>query len=77
LFDQYKTKIRKSDGCLHLELWKDLDRPNIYFTYSHWESLEYLNQYRDSSTFKDVWPLTKKLFIAPAEVWTVQEKNEL
>jgi len=74
LFDQYKSKIAAAEGCTHLELWRDIHEPNVYFTYSHWREVKYLDQYRDSSTFKEVWPLTKKLFIAAPQVWTVEQK---
>jgi len=77
LFERYKEKIRSTHGCSHLELWKDIDYPNVYFTYSHWDSVGHLEGYRHSTTFKEVWPMTKKLFIAPAEVWTINEKIRL
>lgn len=61
-FDRNKEFIRNSPGCHHLELWQDENDKNIFLTYSHWESEEHLNQYRDSELFKTVWSFTKKLF---------------
>ena len=74
LFDAYRSKIASAEGCTHLELWKDVNESNVYFTYSHWLEVKYLEQYRESATFKEVWPLTKKLFIAAPQVWTVEQK---
>lgn len=61
-FEANKQKIRNFPGCSHLELWQDEDNKNIFMTYSHWQSEESLNQYRDSELFKTVWSFTKTLF---------------
>jgi len=61
-FEVHKKSIRNFPGCLHLELWRDENQKNIFTTYSHWESEEHLNQYRDSELFKSVWKFTKALF---------------
>ena len=74
LFNSNKTKIRSFEGCIHLELLKDINQPNIYFTYSFWEDPKYLSQYRDSELFEVVWGNTKKLFSAKPEAWSVQQK---
>ncbi|NVK83603.1 MAG: antibiotic biosynthesis monooxygenase [Cytophagia bacterium] len=62
LFDQTKEKIRHFPGCKHLELMKDYNDPNIFVTYSYWESEEHLNQYRSSPLFGEVWQATKAKF---------------
>lgn len=64
IFEQSKNKIRAMKGCTFLELWQDLDTPNVCITHSHWESSEDLNQYRDSELFKTTWAKTKVLFAA-------------
>lgn len=61
-FEANKEKIRNFPGCHHLELWQDETQQNIFTTYSHWESEDALNQYRDSELFKSVWAVTKPLF---------------
>lgn len=63
-FEVNKEKIRNFQGCRYLELWQDAQHKNIFMTYSHWESEEALNQYRDSELFKTVWGYTKTLFAA-------------
>lgn len=61
IFRSSKEKIRAFEGCNHVELLQDLHHPNVYSTYSLWDSEEHLNQYRHSSLFGQVWPDTKKL----------------
>jgi quinol monooxygenase YgiN len=74
LFDRYKEEIRNQEGCLHLKLLQDKANPRIFFTYSLWQDEDFLNQYRNSALFAEVWPATKTLFKDKAEAWTVNEK---
>ena len=67
IFDSSKEKIRASEGCHRLELLKDINSPNIFFTYSHWESEEDLNNYRKSELFAATWAKTKEFFAEEAE----------
>jgi len=62
IFNSSKNKIRHFEGCLHLELLKDANQPNVFMTYSYWESENHLNQYRDSELFQKTWAATKALF---------------
>jgi quinol monooxygenase YgiN len=71
LFEERKARIRHFDGCLHLELWQDAHRPEMFFTYSHWASEDFLNHYRFSPFFKETWALTKALFAAPPQAWSI------
>ena len=75
LFHDSEDRIRQMTGCLHLELWQDASSPNIYCTYSHWESEEALNSYRKSALFGEVWPATKALFAAPATAFSNHRFN--
>lgn len=70
-FHENKTAIRNFNGVKHLELLNDKNNPNIYFTYSIWESEQHLEEYRNSELFKNVWSKTKPLFIQKAEAWSV------
>jgi heme-degrading monooxygenase HmoA len=74
LFETRKHLIRHFSGCRHLELWQDANRPNIFFTYSIWETEESLNRYRFSDLFKDIWTKTKALFEEKANAWSVNPK---
>lgn len=71
-FEQVKDKIRAFEGCHHLELWQAKQPENVFFTYSFWESEEYLNNYRHSELFKDTWAKTKILFADKPQAWSVE-----
>ncbi len=62
IFNSSKLHIRSFPGCLHLELHRDAHDPRIFCTYSHWNSPEDLDAYRNSELFGKVWPATKALF---------------
>lgn len=72
IFENKKKKIRNFPGCLHLELWRDANQPNIFFTYSYWGSEDDLNAYRYSELFKETWKNTKVLFSGKPEAWSVE-----
>jgi quinol monooxygenase YgiN len=65
--------IRGSEGCKHVELLRDENSPNIFFTYSLWESEAHLNKYRDSELFNSVWSRVKPLFNDKPQAWSVKE----
>lgn len=74
LFEARKQTIRGFEGCTHLELWQDSNNPQIYFTYSHWDSPTHLDHYRFSEFFKETWALTKALFADKPQAWSVERK---
>src|SRR5690606_10073242 len=76
-FESNKHSIRSFPGCHHLELWQDHPEKNIFVTYSHWESEEALNKYRDSELFKSVWSFTKALFSEKAQAFSVNKLKEV
>ncbi|MDF1672961.1 MAG: antibiotic biosynthesis monooxygenase [Vicingaceae bacterium] len=76
-FEQQKAHIRAFDGIKHLELLNDKNNPNIYFTYSKWESEQHLENYRNSELFKGIWAVTKPMFAAKAEAWSVESIAQL
>lgn len=76
IFAASKALIRASEGCKHLELWQEKKDGNIFFTYSHWDDESYLDKYRHSALFADVWAKTKALFADKPEAWTVLKKEE-
>lgn len=71
LFEDRKQTIRGFRGCTHLELWQDNTHPNIFFTYSMWDSQADLDHYRFSDFFKDTWGKTKALFVDKPQAWSV------
>lgn len=70
-FNAKKNDIRNFAGVEHLELLRDKNNPNIFFTYSYWKSEQDLENYRNSDLFKSVWAVTKPLFTKEAEAWSV------
>jgi len=71
-FNQSKEEIRNVKGCRLLEIYRDKNNSNIFFSYSHWESEEDLNSYRNSDLFKNIWGKTKILFNNKPEAWSVE-----
>lgn len=72
-FERNKTKIKNFKGCRLLELYRDKKDPNVFFTYSYWDSENDLEQYRQSELFKTVWSQIKPLFNAKPEAWSVDK----
>ena len=72
-FNLIKEKIRNSPGNRYLELYQDKNNPEIFFTYSFWETEEDLENYRNSALFDEVWTFTKKLFNDKPEAWSVDK----
>ena len=72
-FNLIKEKIRNSPGNRYLELYQDKDNPEIFFTYSFWETEEDLENYRKSALFDEVWTFTKNLFNDKPEAWSVDK----
>jgi len=70
-FHTRKQTISSFPGCSHLELLQDSTHKNVCFTYSIWQSHAALDHYRFSAFFKDTWGLTKPLFAAKAEAWSL------
>lgn len=62
IFRDNKLAIENFTGCSHLDLLRDVRNPNTFTTYSHWESEDALNEYRNSDLFSIVWSQTKLLF---------------
>jgi len=72
-FEKVKNKIRNTNGCRLLELYRDKTNTTIFFTYSYWETEQDLENYRNSDLFKNVWAKTKPLFNAKPMAWSVDK----
>ncbi|PKG42930.1 putative quinol monooxygenase [Psychroflexus sp. MES1-P1E] len=77
LFQNSKEKIRHFEGCQRLELYQDQKDSSQFFTYSYWVSEEYLNNYRNSALFAEVWKATKAGFSEKAQAWSLDKLVEL
>lgn len=77
IFEDSKAAIRAFDGCEHLELMKDENQANIYYTYSHWNSESHLDEYRHSEFFEGTWSKTKKLFSDKPQAFSLKKFLEV
>ena len=77
IFEDSKQYIRDFDGCEFLELYRDKNQTNMFFTYSYWNSEADLENYRHSELFKAVWSKTKVLFNAKPEAWSLDKLESL
>ena len=75
IFKSNRQKIKKFEGCIHVELLQDENNPEIFFTFSLWMDEASVENYRTSELFAGVWASTKKLFSDKPEAWTVKELN--
>jgi quinol monooxygenase YgiN len=66
-------QIKNFEGCTHVELLQDKANPEIFFTFSLWQSEEHLNNYRHSKLFEAVWGATKQLFNDRPQAWSLSE----
>ena len=71
LFESSKVRIRSFEGCEHLELKRDVEHTNVYYTLSHWKGPEYLEKYRNSDFFRSTWSKTKPLFEEKAKAFSL------
>lgn len=72
-FEAVKSKVRGFEGCHFLELYRDKNNTNQFFTYSYWENEAALENYRNSELFKGVWANTKQYFNEKPEAWSVDK----
>lgn len=72
-FDSVKGKIRSQPGNRLLELYRDKNQSNIFFTYSYWENEIDLENYKKTELFKTVWVNTKVLFSGQPQAWSVDK----
>lgn len=73
VFEKQKTFIANFKGCTHLELLRDKNDSNTFFTYSHWKNEEALNLYRQSDFFRNIWSKVKLLFDEKPQAWSTEK----
>jgi autoinducer 2-degrading protein len=69
--------IRAFDGCEYLRILQDNEQPNVFFTYSYWQSDSHLEAYRKSELFDKIWSTVKPNFAAKPEAWSTDIVIEL
>lgn len=81
--DQFKEIFYKSqkmildfEGCMKVDLMKDVNNEGVFFTISFWRSEDDLTMYRQSYLFKSTWSKVKPLFSEKAEAWSLISDNQ-
>jgi len=78
IFEDKKEHIRAFHGCQYLELLQGQDtKGNVFYTYSHWDSQEDLDNYRHSHLFAETWKETKALFSEKAQAISLDRLHKL
>lgn len=72
VFGERKQLIGNFEGCNGVELLRDINNPNIFFTYSKWDTPEHLENYRVSELFTTTWAMVKPHFADKPEAWSVE-----
>jgi autoinducer 2-degrading protein len=72
-FEEVKQHIRNFPGNRFLELYRDRNNPQVFFTYSYWDDEQDLENYRNSELFNGVWAYTKQFFNQKPEAWSVDK----
>jgi heme-degrading monooxygenase HmoA len=72
IFESSKDKIRAMSGCQHVELLRDENTANVFFTLSLWDTEGSLDAYRHSDLFRTTWAKTKVLFSDKPAAWTTK-----
>jgi len=73
VFRDAKPKIENFEGCRGVELLRDVEQPNVFFTLSIWNTHPALERYRESELFNTTWSKAKALFSARPEAWSVEK----
>ena len=75
LFSNHKGEITDFKGCINVELFQQDNNGSVFFTHSKWDSLNAIEQYRNSITFKTIWSSVKPLFSEKAQAWSLEQIN--
>ncbi|MBL0308261.1 MAG: antibiotic biosynthesis monooxygenase [Bacteroidetes bacterium] len=71
-FNRRKSFIAASEGCAGVDLLRDINTPNVFFTYSKWKDEASLEAYRNSPLFDSTWETVKKWFADRPEAWSMR-----
>jgi quinol monooxygenase YgiN len=66
-----RDKVAAQPGCNGVTFLKEQENTGVFFTYSKWNSVNDLNNYRNTPVFGQIWPTIKVWFSAKAEAWTL------
>tara|TARA_B100000809_G_C14633582_1_gene349513 strand:- start:111 stop:398 length:288 start_codon:yes stop_codon:yes gene_type:complete len=72
-YNSIKQKVADQPGCNGVKLLKEIGDTGVFFTYSNWDSVDDLNNYRNTEAFGEIWPTVKDWFAVKAEAWSSDE----
>ena len=73
-FESIKDTIQEMPGILNLKLYQDEGDKNIIFTHSTWLNEKYIEMYKTTPEFAQIWPYTKSLFASKPMAWSLKLK---
>ncbi len=73
-FNTIKNLIRNFPGVQQLELHRDANQSNVFYTYSKWNGESDLEAYRNSDLFKDTWAQVQLWFSEKAQAFSLLEE---
>lgn len=74
-FKEHQSTIEGHEGCHSVELHKTTRDEGVFFTLSLWDSEEALDDYRNSSFFKTIWPQVKLWLSEKTEAYSLIRKQ--
>ena len=74
-FKKNRPKILAFEGCRAVNLYKDHDLANVYFTISDWDNAAALENYRKSAFFERTWSKTKVLFAGKPLAYSLSDSD--
>jgi hypothetical protein len=77
VFEKHKEAIRNFEGCLHLQLLRDVNDKTTFTTLSHWRDQGCLDKYRKSELFEKVWGQVKTLFAERSLAFSLEKFIEV
>jgi quinol monooxygenase YgiN len=75
IFNESKPFIERSEGCIKVELFRDSELENVFYTHSLWENEKFLNKYRKIDFFTETWNKTKKLFSGKPKAFSLVDPD--
>jgi quinol monooxygenase YgiN len=70
-FSETAPHIRAFEGCIELQGFRDREQPNVVYTLSRWASPEHLENYRQSTFFKNTWEQVSRWFEDKPQAFTL------
>lgn len=64
--------MTRQAGCLSEKLMRSLDRPELYISYSEWDSLDSIERYRETTEHDTIKSEIRALQDARAVVWVYE-----